>query len=44
MVSLSVLAPVIPLGAMAMAAGYLNRIYKVWTDFDIVHRYISLAI
>jgi hypothetical protein len=42
MVSLSGLAPVIPLGAVIMAAGYVDR--KVQTESDIVHRYISLAI
>jgi hypothetical protein len=33
-VSLRDLAPVIPLGAMIMAAGYANEIYKVRTVSD----------
>ena len=34
-VSLSELAPVIPLGAAIMAAGYANGTYKVLTDSDL---------
>lgn len=33
-VSLSELAPVIPLGAIIMAAGYADKIYKVRTTSD----------